>query len=54
MRRIVHDKKSKISALWKDPRPYSKCLHGVCLMKFWFTLKLTLTLTPTITLVLGY
>ena len=44
------DRKSEISALRKDPRPYSKSLHGVCLINFSFTL----TLTPTITLVLGY
>ena len=41
--------KSKISALRKDPRPYSRCLHGVFVMNFGFTL----TLTPTITLTIA-
>ena len=37
--------KSKISALRKDPRPYSRCLHGVFVMNFGFTLTPTITLT---------
>ena len=39
--------KSKISALRKDPRPYSRCLYGVFVMNFGFTLTPTITLTIT-------
>ena len=32
LKKLLEVQKSKISALRKDPRPYSKCFLGVCLM----------------------